>query len=158
MLKVNGATTSETRIEPMVYAFAGNVVGLLVGPSKRGGIVGPIIYVVVGVVVLAVLVGAVTMRRKSNKRAVSYAPDPNIKPGEGYQGFGVRPGPGTVPEVAIPTPEEASQEIAHNDFASDVADDLLDPANPRHAQWVKEHPEMGSDAEWVAEHPEDNPS
>ncbi len=116
------------------------------------------IYVFAGIVVVVLVVGAVMMRRKSDKRGVSYAPDPSIKPGEGYQGFGVRPGPGTVPEVAIPTPEEASQEIAHDDFVSDAADDLLDPANPQHAQWVKEHPEMESDAEWVAEHPEDDHS
>ena len=26
------------------------------------------------------------------------------------------------------------------------------------AEWLKEHPEMESDAEWVAEHPEDDHS
>jgi hypothetical protein len=143
----------------MNFAFVGNVViALLVGPAKKSSIAGPLIYAFVGILVVALVVGAVIMRRKSDKRGVSYAPDPNIKPGDGYQGIGVRPGPGTVPEVAIPTPEMASEEIVHADFVSDVADDLLEPTNPRHAQWVKEHPEMESDAEWVADHPEDNPA
>jgi hypothetical protein len=41
---------------------------------------------------------------------------------------------------------------------SDVSDDLLDPRNPQHAEWVKEHPGMETDDEWLAEHPEDNPA
>jgi len=68
----------------------------------------------------------------------------------------VRPGPGVLPEVGIPTPELETEEISHDEFAADVSDDLLDPNNPHHAQWVKDHPGMGSDAEWVAEHPRTN--
>ena len=116
------------------------------------------IYVIVVIVLAAVIIGAVLIRRKTDSRGVSYAPDPNIRPGGGGRQVGVRPGPGAIPEVAIPTPELKTEELAHDEFVSDVSDDLLDPNNPRHAEWIKDHPEMTSDAEWVAEHPEDNPS
>src|SRR5665213_4085446 len=116
------------------------------------------IYVIVVIARVVLFIGAVLIRRKSDKRGISYAPDPNIRPGEGFQGVGVRPGPGAVPKVAIPTPEVKTEEISHDEFVADVSDDLLDPNNPRHAQWVKSHPEMETDDEWVAEHPEDNPS
>jgi hypothetical protein len=115
------------------------------------------IYVFVVIILGVVIVGAVVMRRKTDKRGVSYAPDPNIRPGGGRQ-VGVRPGPGAVPEVPVPTPEFQTEVIAHDEFVSDVPDDLLDPRNPRHADWLKDHPGMESDAEWVAEHPEDNPA
>ena len=116
------------------------------------------IYVIVVIVLVVLFIGAVLIRRKSDKRGISYAPDPNIQPGDGYQALGVRPGPGTLPEVAIATPEVKTEEIAHDEFVADVSDDLLDPNNPHHAEWLKEHPGMESDTEWVAEHPEDDPS
>jgi hypothetical protein len=115
------------------------------------------IYVFIGIVVVAVVVGAVVLRRKSDKRGISYAPDPNLRPGGGRQ-VGVRPGPGAIPVVAVPTPEFKTEEIAHDEFVSDVPDDLLDPRNPRHAEWLKDHPAMETDAEWTAGHPEDNPT
>jgi hypothetical protein len=116
------------------------------------------IYAIVVIVLVVLFIGAVLIRRKSDSRGINYAPDPNLQPGDGYQGGGVRPGPGVLPEVGIPTPELETEEISHDEFAADVSDDLLDPNNPHHAQWVKDHPGMGSDAEWVAEHPEDKPS
>jgi hypothetical protein len=116
------------------------------------------IYVIVVVVLVVLFVGAVLIRRKSDKRGISYAPDPTIQPGEAFQAMGVRPGPGALPEVAIPTSEVKTEEITHDEFVSDVSDDLLDPNNPRHAQWLKDHPAMETDDEWLAEHPEDNPS
>jgi len=113
---------------------------------------------VIGVIVLAlVILGAIVIRRKPDNRGVSYAPDPELRPGGGRQ-VGVRPGPGAIPEVPIPTPELKTEGIAHTEFDSDVSDDLLDPHNPRHAEWLKDHPDMETDDEWVAEHPEDNPT
>jgi hypothetical protein len=115
------------------------------------------IYALIVIVVAAVIIGAVVIRRKTNQRGINYAPDPNLRSGGGRQ-VGVRPGPGAIPVVGVPTPEFKTEEIARDEFNSDVPDDLLDPRNPRHAEWLKEHPEMASDKEWVAEHPEDNPS
>jgi hypothetical protein len=112
------------------------------------------IYLVLVIVLAVVIVGAIVMRRKTDKRGFSYAPDPNIRAGGGSQ-VGVRPGPGAVPVVAVPTPEFKTEEITHDEFSGDVSDDLLDPSNPHHVEWVKEHPAMESDAEWAAEHPED---
>jgi hypothetical protein len=116
------------------------------------------IYLIVVIVLVVVILGAVLVRRSSGKRGVSYAPDPSLRPGIGGGQFGARPGPGTLPQVAVPTPEFMTEEIAHTEFSSDVSDDLLDPRNPRHAAWVKEHPEMESNNEWAIEHPEDNPT
>jgi hypothetical protein len=65
---------------------------------------------------------------------------------------------GEIPQVAVPTSEVATESMAHDEFVSDVSDDLLDPRNPQHAEWVKEHPGMETDDEWLAEHPEDNPA
>ena len=115
------------------------------------------IYVFVIFVVVLIVLGSVVMRRKTNQRGYSYAPDPNLRSGGGGQ-VGVRPGPGAVPVIPVPTPEYETEKIAHDEFVSDVPDDLLSPRNPGHAEWVKQHPEMETDAEWLAEHPEDNPA
>ncbi|MGC8510740.1 MAG: hypothetical protein ACP5PB_07715 [Acidimicrobiales bacterium] len=37
------------------------------------------------------------------------------------------------------TDEDLSEEMNALDSVGDVADDLLDPRNPRHAQWLKDH-------------------
>ena len=115
------------------------------------------IYVFVAVVVVLIVVGAVVTRRKTNARGFNYAPDPELRSGAGGQ-VGVRPGPGAVPMVPIPTPEYETEAIVHDEFVSDASDDLLNPHNPGHAEWVKQHPDMETDAEWLAEHPEDNPA
>ncbi len=38
-----------------------------------------------------------------------------------------------------PTDEDRSEEENARDSGGDVADDLLDPRNPHHAQWLKDH-------------------
>ena len=116
-------------------------------------------YLIALIVVAVVIFAAWLVRRSNNKRGVTYAPDPNIQPGIGGGGlFGARPGPGSISQVAIPTPEFKTEEITHDESSSDVSDDLLDPRNPNHSAWVKEHPEMETNSEWAAEHPEDNPT
>jgi hypothetical protein len=116
-----------------------------------------VIYVFIAIVVVLIVVGAFVMRRKTNQRGFNYAPDPNLRSGIGGQ-VGVRPGPGAVPQIAVPTPEYETEAIVHDEFAGDASDDLLNPHNPGHAEWVKDHPDMETDAEWLAEHPEDNPT
>jgi len=113
------------------------------------------IYVIVVVVLVVLILGAVLVRRRGTARGVTYAPD--LGTVEQYTSGGPI-GPGPLPQVAIPTSEVRTEEIAHDTFASDEADDLLDPRNPGHAQWLKEHPEMQSEEEWAAQHPEENPS
>ena len=115
------------------------------------------IYVFVVIVVVVVVLGAVVVRRKTNEPWLQLRPDPDLRSGLGGRSA-FAAGPGPVPEVPIPTPEYETEAIVHDEFVSDVSDDLLDPRNPHHAEWVKQHPEMETDAEWVAEHPEDNPA
>jgi hypothetical protein len=113
--------------------------------------------VAIVVIVLIVLLFAYVTARRRNKREVTYAPDVR-EMSEDLFNPGTRFNIHEIPQVAVPTPEVATEEIAHDEFVGDASDDLLDPRNPHHAEWVKQHPEMETDAEWVAEHPEDNPS
>jgi len=115
------------------------------------------VLAVVLIVLAILIIGAVVIRRKSAQRGVSYVPDLSAPPIR-FSSAGAPSGPGVLPQVAIPTEEVATESIAHEEYASDVSDDLLDPSNPRHAEWVKERPAMETDAEWVKEHPEDTPS
>jgi hypothetical protein len=125
--------------------------------AGRGNEVDLMIYVTAGIVVAVIIIGAVLIRRKSNDRGVTYAPEVGSAPIQRFSS-GAPAGPGVLPQVAIPTNEVRTEGIAHDEFVADVSDDLLDPNNPHHAEWVKSHPEMETDTEWVAEHPEDNPS
>lgn len=109
------------------------------------------IYVILVIVLVVLILGGVLARRKTEKRGFSYVPDPQALGNQVYN-------PREIPNVTVATPELKTEEIAHDEFVSDASDDLLDPRNPRHAAWVKEHPEMESDVEWVADHPEDSPS
>ena len=43
------------------------------------------------------------------------------------------------PTVMIPTPEEATRVQLADSHVSDDADDLLDPRNPGHDQWLAAH-------------------
>jgi hypothetical protein len=109
------------------------------------------IYVILLIVVVVLVVAGVLLRRKTAKRGFGYVPDPNQL---GNQALNPR----EIPVVAIATPEFETEEITHDEFTGDVSDDLLDPRNPNHADWVNEHPGMKSDTEWVQEHPEDDPT
>ena len=115
------------------------------------------VLVVVLIVLAILIIGAVLIRRKTDKRGVSYVPDLSAQPIR-FSSAGAPSGRGVLPQVAIPTEEVATESVAHDEYLSDVSDDLLDPSNPHHDEWVKEHPAMETDAEWVAEHPEDTPS
>jgi hypothetical protein len=109
------------------------------------------VYVIVLIVVVVLVLGGVVVSRRSHQRGVSDAPDRTALEGQMYA-------PGATPDATIATPGIQAEETPHDEFAGDVSDDLLDPRNPHHAAWVKEHPDMATDAEWLAEHPEDDPS
>lgn len=106
------------------------------------------VYVILVIFLVVVIVGGSLIRRKTTKRGYSYVPDPNALGNKSFS-------PGEIPKLVIPTAEFKTEEIVHDEFAGDVSDDLLDPRNPHHAAWVKEHPEMESDTEWTADHPGD---
>lgn len=109
------------------------------------------IYVILLIVLVVLILGGVLIRRKTLKRGFSYVPDPNALGNKVYRA-------GEIPNVTVATPEFQTEEIAHDEFAGDVSDDLLDPRNPGHAEWVKQRPDMESDAEWMAEHPDEGSS
>jgi len=108
-------------------------------------------FVVLLIVLVILIVGSVLIRRKSRNRGLSYVPDPNRLGNKSYQ-------PGEIPNVTVSTPELKTEEIAHDEFVSDVSDDLMDPRNPGHAEWVKNRPDVETDAEWEADHPGDSSS
>ena len=109
------------------------------------------VYVILAIVVVVVIGVYVLSRRKAATRGYSYVPDTDELGNKVFN-------PREIPNVTLATPEFKTEEIAHDEFKGDVSDDLLDPSNPHHATWVKEHPEMETDAEWVQEHLEDTPS
>jgi hypothetical protein len=108
-------------------------------------------FVVLLIVLVILIVGGVLIRRKTRKRGFSYVPDPSVLGNKTYQS-------GEIPNVTVATPEFKTEEIARKEFVSDVSDDLMDPRNPGHAEWVKERPDVESDAEWEADHPRETPS
>jgi hypothetical protein len=115
------------------------------------------LYVIIVIVLVVLILGAFLARRRGANRGVTWAPDMRTTPIEQY-GAGAPSGPGPLSQVPISAPEVATEGIAHDEFVSDASDDLLDPRNPHHAEWLKQHPGMESDEEWLAEHPEDTPS
>jgi len=109
-------------------------------------------YVVLIVVALAiVIIAAIFTRRRGTARAFAYAPSPESLDEKLV----------SLREVAVTpvlSPEASTQEIVNREFVADSADDLMDPHNPRHAQWVRDHPDVETDEEYLAEHPEDAPT
>ena len=51
----------------------------------------------------------------------------------------------------IATPDEQTVEILEREQAYDASDDLLDPKNPHHSEWIHEHPGLESDSERAAD-------
>ena len=73
------------------------------------------IYVFAGIVVVVLVVGAVMMRRKSESAASVTRLTRVSSPVRATRASACAPARERSP-VAIPTPEEASQEIAHDEF------------------------------------------
>jgi hypothetical protein len=116
-----------------------------VATKRRGLVVGYVILIVV--VLVLVIVAATLTRRRGTARGVSYGASPDTQL---VSRRDVSPKP-------VLTPEASTQEIVNREFVADTSDDLLDPRNPRHAQWVQDHPDVETDEEYLAEHPEDAP-
>lgn len=105
-------------------------------------------YVILIVVVLVIVILAATLtRRRGAVRGVTYGASPD---NQLVSRRDVSPTP-------VLSPEATTQDIVHREFVADTTDDLLDPHNPHHAQWVREHPDVETDEEYLAEHPEDAP-
>jgi hypothetical protein len=114
--------------------------------TRDGGVV--MGYLILVVVVIAVIIIAATVtRRRGTPRGVTYGANPDTQL---VSRRDVSPKP-------VLTPEASTQEIVNREFVADTSDDLLDPHNPRHAQWVRDHPDVESDDEYITEHPEDAP-
>src|ERR1700721_2080955 len=96
-------------------------------------------FVVLLIVLVILIVGSVLSRRKSRNRGLSYVPDPNRLGNKSYQ-------PGEIPNVTVSTPELKTEEIAHDEFVSDVSDALRDPRNPGLAEGAKNRPDLEHDA------------
>lgn len=110
------------------------------------------VYVILIVIVLAiVLVAATLTRRRGSARAFTYAPSPDSLDEKLVSLH-------EVSSTPVLSPEGSTQEIVDREFVADTADDLLDPHNPRHAQWVQDHPDVETDEEYLADHPEDAPN
>jgi hypothetical protein len=119
-----------------------------VATGKSGSFVG---YAILVVVVLAIVIIAATLtRRRGSARPLTYAPSLESLGEKLMSLHEVSPKP-------VLSPEASTQEIVNREFVADTADDLLDPHNPRHAQWVRDHPGVETDEEYLAEHPEDAP-
>ncbi len=101
----------------------------------------------VALIIVIFLGGALLMRKRRSQRHYDYAPKPQPSNSNivNFNQIQVEP---------VATPGFATEDIIQRETHSDVADDLLDPRNPGHAEWVKHHPAMESDEEWLADHPE----
>jgi hypothetical protein len=99
--------------------------------------------ILIVVVLVIVVIAALFTRRRGSARGVNYAPE-IVSPRQ-------------VAITPVLTPEATTEEIVNREFVADTTDDLLDPHNPHHAQWVSEHPDVETDEEYLAEHPEDAP-
>lgn len=51
--------------------------------------------------------------------------------------------PRIVPDTVV-APTEQPPAIPRTEHVNDRADDLLDPQNPGHDAWAREHPSMGN--------------
>jgi hypothetical protein len=113
-----------------------------VASIKTGGSV--VTYVILIVIALAlVIIGAFVTRHRGSARGVNYAPE-IVSPRQ-------------IAITPVLSPEASTQAIVDREFVADTADDLLDPHNPHHAQWIGEHPDVETDEEYLAQHPEDTP-
>lgn len=106
------------------------------------------IYVVALIVAAIIIIGAVVLRRQGSQRRFTYAPAPDLLE-ENLVNLK------QVSVVPIASPMEATEALVQRETVNDVADDMLDPRNPDHAQFVHQHPDLESDEEWITDHPHD---
>lgn len=104
-------------------------------------------FLIALVVVLILAAGVLVMRKRGSNRHFDYAPKPQPSTANFVN-------VNQVEVEAVATPGYATEDIIKRETQMDVADDLLDPHNPGHAQWVKDRPDVETDEEWIANHPE----
>jgi hypothetical protein len=117
-----------------------------VATRETGGVAVGLVILIVVVLVIVIIAAAIT-RRRGSARGVAYGANPDSQL---VSRRDVTPQP-------VLSPEASTQEIVNREFVADVSDDLLDPHNPHHAQWVRDHPDVETDDEYLADHPEDAP-
>ena len=106
------------------------------------------IYVVALIVAAVIIIGAVVLRRQGSQQRFTYAPALDVLE-EKLVNLN------QVNVVPIASPMEATEALVERETVNDVSDDLLDPRNPDHAQFVRQHPDLETDEEWIADHPND---
>ena len=101
------------------------------------------VAIILGLVaVVAVL--AIAMQLVARKRRVDFVPSSAAMNDPDTNSLRVDMEP-------IATPDEQTVEILDREQAYDATDDLLDPKNPHHNQWIHEHPGLESDSERAAD-------
>lgn len=104
-----------------------------------------IIALVVGVIITTCFV---ILRRPGSQPRFSYAPDRE----------NLEDNLSTLDQlrvVPIPSPMEVTEELVQRETVDDVSDDLLNPRNTNHAQYIHQHPDLETDEEWITDHPYD---
>ena len=94
-----------------------------------------IIGIVVVAVVVVVVVGLVTAKKRRDHPSEDASTEVNR-----VNLAMTRIDPGPMMEV-MPLPDDFTDEPAAEGADYDATDDLLDPRNPQHRQWVSEHPD-----------------
>ena len=93
-----------------------------------------IVWIVIALIVVAVAVAIVVRRSKKHGDETL-----DKTPTELHRGMGsIDPGP--IMEVMPPSSDEFTDAPLAEVTGFDATDDLLDPSNPQHHQWVAEHP------------------
>jgi hypothetical protein len=99
-----------------------------------------VIAIVVAVVLVVLLIALGSAARKKHKR-FDFIVDP-----EAMADSSLDLDTSQVVE-ALPTVAESTEETMAKDFNYDATDDLLDPRNPRHDDWISEHPDNATNVD-----------
>jgi len=93
---------------------------------------------VIGIVLLVVVVIVLARLFSAKRKGVDAG---EVLPSEvGVNRAITRIDPGPMMEV-MPLPDEYTDEAQASEPNYDATDDLLDPRNPHHLEWISEHPD-----------------
>jgi len=102
-----------------------------------------VVAVIVGLIVVLVALGFL-MQLVARKRRFDFVPSSVAMNDPDTNSLRVDMEP-------IATPDEQTVVILEREQAYDASDDLLDPKNPHHSEWIHEHPGLESDSERAAD-------